>query len=141
MRSRRGGATTTGTPSHRTGVLVQSEVIFGSYAKAQPPPASSDILAMSNVSDLTLDVLKDIRADLRELRAEQRVTNERLEDTNKRLDVLTEATRVGFAGVHQRIDGVSQRIDSVLKIVGGHHTELESRVKRLEDHLGLPHEH
>ena len=106
---------------------------------------------MSNVSDLTLEVLKDIRADIRELRAEQRETNQRLGDTNQRLDgtnqrldtlqretnerldTLTEATRIGFSGVNQRID-------SVLRIVGTHHTELESRVKRLEDHLKLPHE-
>ena len=67
---------------------------------------------MSNVSDLTIRVLQEIREELRALRS----------DVND-----------GFAGVNGRID-------AVLQIVGGHHTRLETRVTRIEDHLGLPHE-
>lgn len=89
---------------------------------------------MTNVSDLTVGILKDIRDNIRELSAEQRGTNQRLDGVTERLDALTESTRLGFSGVNQRMD-------SVLKIVGTHHIELESRVKRLEDHLGLPREH
>ena len=75
---------------------------------------------MSNVSDLTLEVLKDIRAELGalrtefgtlrtefgEMRAEQHSTNQRLDATNQRLDTLTAETRMGFSGVNQRIDSV-----------------------------------
>ena len=106
-----------------------------SYKATQPGALASDMIAMNDMPDLTLEVLKDIRAELRDLRAD---TNERLdtlaERLDKRLDTLTEATRIGFAGVNQRID-------SVLKIVGSHHTELEARVTRLELHVGLPHDH
>lgn len=75
---------------------------------------------MSNVSDLTIEVLKDIRSELRDMHTELRTLNERVE--------------TGFTAVNQRLD-------SVLKIVGTHHTELESRVRKIEDHLGLPREH
>jgi hypothetical protein len=68
------------------------------------------------VSDLTIEVLKDIRAELRSL--------------NGRVDALAERVDSGFASVNQRLD-------SVLKIVGTHHAQLESRVRRIEDHLGL----
>jgi hypothetical protein len=48
------------------------------------------------------------------------------------------------ADLSARIDGVnadlSARIDHVIEIVGTHHGQLESRVTRVEDHLGLPHE-
>lgn len=79
---------------------------------------------MSNVSDLTLEVLKDIRTELRELR-------ERVEtDVVPELRALRDRVETGFAGVNQRLD-------SVLAIAGTHHVKLESRVTRIEDHLGL----
>lgn len=86
---------------------------------------------MSNVSDLTIEVLRDIRSELR-------VMNGRIDDLNTRVET-------GLAAVEQRLEAgfgaVNQRLDSVLKIVGGHHTELDARVRRIEDHLGLPREH
>ncbi len=43
----------------------------------------------------------------------------------------------GFAAVNARLDGMSARLDGVLELVGGHHRSLESRVTRIEEHLGL----
>ncbi len=81
---------------------------------------------MSNdVSDLTIEVLKDIREEMRGMRAE-------LHEVRGELHGLNERVETGFASVNQRLD-------SVLKIVD--HGELESRVKRIEDHLGFPPEH
>ena len=90
---------------------------------------------MSNVSDLTIEVLKDIREELRSLRGDLNTLTERVETgfatVNARVDALTERVETGFAGVNRRLDGV-------LEITGRHHTQLESRVARIEDHLGLP---
>lgn len=102
---------------------------------------------MSNVSDLTIEVLKDIRAqlgelteikarmdgihgELTEIRSELRSVNQRVDRLTDRVDRLGERVETGF-------DGVNHRLDSVLKIVGTHHTQLETRVRRIEDHLGL----
>lgn len=71
-------------------------------------------------------------------------TNERLDSTNERLDsviehvnvltehvnALTRYTVDGFAGIHDRLD-------SVIRIVGTHDSELDARVRRIEDHLRL----
>ena len=79
------------------------------------------MLGMNDVSDLTIEVLKGIRTDLAEVRDEIRAG----------LHTLTERVDAGFAAVNRRID-------AVLEIAGTHHKELEARVIRIEDHLGLP---
>jgi predicted nuclease with TOPRIM domain len=114
------------------------------------------------MADLTIEVLKDIRAEMRgmrgelvevrddmrgmrgelhELRGDVRALQGEIHEVrgelhglNGRVDTLNERVDSGFAGVNHRLDGV-------IKIVGTHHRELESRVKRIEDHLGLPDEH
>ena len=53
--------------------------------------------------DLTLDVLKDIRDDVRK-------TNDEVRKTNQRLDELRSETRAGFADVGQRFEEVGRRI-------------------------------
>ena len=83
------------------------------------------------MADLTIEVLKDIRGEIRELRGE---ISTRLDALTERVDGLSERVEAGFTGVNHRLD-------NVIKIVGTHHHELESRVKRIEDHLGLPPEH
>ncbi len=101
---------------------------------------------MTDLANVTLEVLKNIRDDLRGLRADVRATNERLDqltvrvdtgfaEVSQRVDVrngsvdeLTEHVHTGFAEAHRRLDGT---------LASGHHTELESRVRRIEDHLGL----
>ena len=61
---------------------------------------------MSNVQDLTLEVLKQIRSELKEglggLRAEIEKTNERLVHLTGRVDHLTE-----------RVDHLTERVDNV----------------------------
>ena len=97
-----------------------------------------------NVVDMTIEVLKDIREELRGVNQRidglsQRVDglnervdglNERVDGLNERVDLLNERVETGFAAVNGRLD-------SVLKIVGTHHLQLETRVTRIEDHLGL----
>ncbi len=103
---------------------------------------------MTDNSDVTLEVLKNIRDDIRDLRGELRTTNDRLDALIDRVDTLTVRVDTGFAAVNQRVDlltervetgfgEVNRRFDGTLAIAGGHHTELESRVQRIEDHLGL----
>ena len=105
---------------------------------------------MSNVSDLTIEVLKGIRADLADLKAEVAGVRdevagvrdevagvkEEVADVRSELKAeireLREDMNAGFVATHQRID-------AVLQITGVHHLELESRVRRIEDHLKLPH--
>lgn len=86
---------------------------------------------MSNVSDLTLEVLKDIRSELIGVRSDLTAVNQRLDVVTKRLDTLTVRVETGFAEVNSRLD-------NVIEITGRHHAQLESRVRRIEDHLGLP---
>jgi hypothetical protein len=61
---------------------------------------------MSNVQDLTLEVLKQIRIELKEglggLRTEIAKTNERLDHLTERVDHLTE-----------RVDHLTERVDNV----------------------------
>jgi hypothetical protein len=57
-------------------------------------------------SDITIEVLKDIRSELRDFRAEQRETNRRVE---QRLDVVDE--RLGLT--NQRLDITNQRLDVI----------------------------
>ena len=80
-----------------------------------------------NVSDLTLEVLKNIRAELKGLREESRIG----------LAALREEMHAGFESVNERLDLVNERIDGVLKIVGTHHTDHEARLRRIERHLKL----
>jgi methyl-accepting chemotaxis protein len=107
----------------------------------QPIPGPVDILDMSNVSDLTIRVLEDIRDDMRGMRADVRHLTERVDHLTERVDHLTERVETGFAEVNTRIDQTNKRLDNVVKIVGTHHQDLESRVSRIEDHLGLPRDH
>lgn len=61
---------------------------------------------MSNVAELTLEVLKQIRAELRDglgaVRDEVRKTTQRLDDTNQRLD-----------DTNRRLDGTNQRLEEL----------------------------
>jgi hypothetical protein len=93
------------------------------------------------MSDLTTDILIEIRNELRG-------TNARLDRTNERLDrVVAEQIRhsTAIVGLEARvgdlaesIDGLNGRIDNVL--VGGMGAtvrEHELRIQRVEEHLGL----
>ena len=107
------------------------------------------------MSDLTTEILRDIRDGVREVRDEVREvrdglrgTNERLDQTNERLDrtnerldrVVQEQIRQSTAivALEGTVRGLNSRIDNVL--VGGMGQtvrEHESRLHRVEAHLGL----
>ena len=79
--------------------------------------------------DLTVQILKQIRSELRELHG--------------RFDTLTDRVERGFAEVNARIDQtnarldqVNVRLDNVILIVGSHHSDHEKRLARIERHLG-----
>lgn len=81
--------------------------------------------------DITVEILKEIRDEVRKTNAEVRETNAEVRETNARLDR-------GFDSIGQRIDGLGERIDNVL--LGEHreeHQRLRERVTRLEQHVGL----
>jgi hypothetical protein len=69
------------------------------------------------MNDKQTKILEDIRQEMR----------------NMRVDM-----NAGFAAVNARIDQTNDRLDNVIKIVDTHHRELDERVTRIEDHLGLP---
>ena len=126
----------------------------------------SDVSTPANVSDITVKILESIRDEIRGLRGEVvelrrevvelrgEVVELRGETSDLRggLAALTDRVEEGFASVNGELRslnrrtgsiereaaGTNQRLDAVLKIAGTHHTELEQRVTRIEDHLGLP---
>jgi hypothetical protein len=100
------------------------------------------------MSDLNTQVLIDIRNELREMRGDIRGTNERLDRTNERLDRSVQeqirlattlvAVEVGQREMKEEIRGLNARIDNVLiGPMGTTVKEHESRIRRVEEHLGL----
>jgi chromosome segregation ATPase len=104
------------------------------------------------MSDLTNEILIEIRDEIRATRTDlgSRIdqTNSRIDRTNDRLDRLVQeqirqATAVVELQVGQRemrdeIRGLNARIDNVLTgSVGSAVKEHESRIRRVEEHLGL----
>lgn len=83
-----------------------------------------------NVSDLTLEVLKQIRDEVRQ-------TNSRLDQMNGRLDRhehILELHGQALTKLIHEVAGLNGRFDNFL--TGSHgrsHTELEDRVSRIED--------
>jgi len=71
----------------------------------------------STVADLTVEILRDIRDGVNQ--------------TNSRLDGLRQDMEQGFALLGQRIDNL------LLGEHKQHHDDLNQRVTRLEQHLGL----
>ena len=92
----------------------------------------------SNVSDLTVEILRDIRDEARKTNARLDGLNERVDGLNERVDSL----QVGFVALrtemHEGFEHLGGRIDNLL--LGEHrseHEELRGRVERIEQHLGL----
>jgi hypothetical protein len=84
----------------------------------------------SEVTDITVTVLREIRDEVRSLRGE-------VKTTNQRLDRLREELR---DEMHGGFESLGNRIDNLL-LLGEHrheHNELRDRVTRLEHHLNLP---
>lgn len=103
----------------------------------------------SKTSDITVEILRDIRDGVRqtnvrldrmgeELNTRLDKTNARLDKTNARLD----QTNDGLAGLRQEVEEgfrlMDQRFDNFL--MGEHgkeHDELRRRVSHIEEHLGF----
>jgi hypothetical protein len=95
------------------------------------------------VHDLTIEILRDIRDEMRRmsgkidetnLRLDE--TNLRLDQTNRRLDDTNHRLEDGFAGVNARIDGLSARVDHILIGPFGETVrDLTTRVQRIEHRL------
>ena len=84
------------------------------------------------VRDLTVEILKDIRTEMRGLRGELtelrgEVTHLR-EDTNRRFEAMQETMAEGFAKVNARFD-------HVLEFAGNYYRDHEERIRRLEAEL------
>lgn len=104
------------------------------------------------MSDITTEILIDIRNELRETRGEIRGTNERLDRVVKEqirhstgivgLEAgqrhMEERLHETIGGVTRAVEGLNARIDNVLVGgVGQKVREHESRIQRVEEHLGL----
>jgi hypothetical protein len=74
------------------------------------------------VEDITVQILSDIRDEIRELRDAQRLTNARLE-------TLERATVTGFAELRVRFD-------HLLEFAGDRYNDHEQRIRALEQRAG-----
>ena len=83
-------------------------------------------------SDITVEILKDIRNEIRGLRADtnQRfdAVNERLDATNKRLDVGNERLDITI----QRLDVTNERLDVISRRFDGTNERLDITIQRLD---------
>jgi chromosome segregation ATPase len=61
-------------------------------------------------TDLTLEVLKDIRAEARKTNERIDETNKRIDETNKRLDVTNKRLDDGLGALGTRIDETNKRL-------------------------------
>ena len=98
---------------------------------------------MSDVHDLTVTVLREIRDGIggvgeqltetnRRLDRNQEETNRRLDGLGERLDRNQEETSQRLDGLGERLDGLNERLDNVIDIAGGAWRSHEQRFARLE---------
>ena len=95
---------------------------------------------MSNVSDLTLEILqriqadmaemkadiRELKADMAEMKADMRGLRAEMAMLTDRVDMLTVRMDEGFVRVNRRIDGV-------IEMFGRYHADHDERIRRLED--------
>jgi hypothetical protein len=88
----------------------------------------------NDMPDLTLEVLKDIRTELREMKTDMRGLKTDMHELRSEMQagfkVLADAIITGFVET-------DRRLDTVIDITGRHHVGLETRVARIEAHLKL----
>jgi len=82
-------------------------------------------------SDITVEILKDIRDELRGVRAEQVQTNKQLVQTNQRLDVV-ETTLLDLAEQQRFVVRYMRAISERDAHLEPRVSSLESRVDKLE---------
>jgi hypothetical protein len=86
---------------------------------------------MSMASDITVEILKDIRDEMRGMRAEQVLTNQRLDQTNQRLDVV-ETTLLDLAEQQRFVVRYMRAISERDAHLEPRVSSLEARVDKLE---------
>jgi methyl-accepting chemotaxis protein len=95
----------------------------------------------NNMSDLTLEVLKDIRADIREMKGDIREMTGDIREMKGDISELRSEMHDGFETLASAIvtgfAETDRRIDTVIDIAGRHHADLDTRVTRIEEHLKL----
>ena len=102
---------------------------------------------MSN-DDITVEILRDIRAEIRNTNGKldglaQRVDGlaqelgRRIDETNDELRGFKLETRENFRRVDDRFERLESRLDNIVTIAGAHHGDLAARVLRIEQHLTL----
>jgi hypothetical protein len=96
--------------------------------------------------DITIEVLKGIREDIRSLtdvsrkhgnsidglRKDVRTLAEISREQGRRIDRMAAAMVRGFTGLNERIDQTNERLDNLRDLAGGLYRGLERRVGDLE---------
>ena len=82
-------------------------------------------------SDVTVEILKDIRDEMRGMRAEQVQTNHRLDQTNQRLDVV-ETTLLDLAEQQRFVVRYMRTLSERDAHLEPRVSNLEARVEKLE---------
>ena len=95
--------------------------------------------------DITVEILRDIRAEMRGMRDEVRATNVRLDATNEPLDAHIRATNEGFAEVNRKLVESEIRTSTAITALDGTLTDvrdllrdrldLRDRVERFEQDI------
>jgi predicted nucleic acid-binding Zn-ribbon protein len=84
-------------------------------------------------SDLTIEILKDIRGEVRQTNARLDQTNARLDQTNARLVLTNERVESGFADVSRRIVESEIRTSTAIAELAGTVREMTSVLRTQHD--------
>jgi methyl-accepting chemotaxis protein len=88
-------------------------------------------------TDITVEILKDIRGELREIRTEARRTNERLDATNERLGATNERLDATNETVQTLVEGQIRLFTAVADLKGGLARVVEEQVRQSEGMVAL----
>ncbi|HJW77510.1 MAG: hypothetical protein ACJ8DU_20230 [Microvirga sp.] len=65
---------------------------------------------MADPENMTFEILKDIRADMREMRDDMRRVESKVDDVEIKLDGLTHAVIAGFGSIVHELDEIKTRV-------------------------------
>jgi hypothetical protein len=68
---------------------------------------------MADPESVTLEVLKEIRADTREMRDDMRRVESKVDDVEIKLDGLTHAMIAGFGSIVHELDEIKTRVSRI----------------------------
>lgn len=66
-----------------------------------------------SVANLTIEILKDIRNEIRNTNSRLDQTNSRLDQTNERLERLTVDVNTRLEGIDRRLEGIDGRLEGI----------------------------